>query len=71
LKKLHDTIVIARSNKPALELRKFGIATKFVPKMNTIGGIIDLIGKLDVKIRMLEYFGMANMWMYLRKGSSP
>ena len=49
IEKLHDTIVIARSNKPALELRKFGIATKFVPKMNTIGGIIDLIGKLDVK----------------------
>ena len=49
IEKLHDTIVIARSNKPALELRKFGIATKFVPKMNTIGGIIDLISKLDVK----------------------
>ena len=49
IEKLLDTIVIARSNKPALELRKFGIATKFVPKMNTIGGIIDLIGKLDVK----------------------
>lgn len=49
IEKLHDTIVIARSNKPALELRKFGIATKFVPEMNTIGGIIDLISKLDVK----------------------
>ena len=49
IEKLHDTIVIARSNKPALELRKLGIATKFVPKMNTIGGIIDLISKLDVK----------------------
>lgn len=49
IEKLHNTIVIARSNKPALELRKFGIATKFVPKMNTIGGIIDLISKLDVK----------------------
>jgi uroporphyrinogen-III synthase len=49
IEKLHDTIIIARSNKPALELRKFGIPTKFVPKMNTIGGIIDLISKFDVK----------------------
>jgi uroporphyrinogen-III synthase len=49
IKKLHDTIVIARSDKPALELRKLGIVTSFVPKMNTLNGIIELISKLDIK----------------------
>jgi len=49
IKKLNDTIVIARSDKPALELRKFGIVTRFVPKMNTINGIMELISKLDIK----------------------
>lgn len=49
IERLRDTVVIARSNKPAAELRKFGIATNFVPNMNTIEGVIDLISKYDVK----------------------
>jgi uroporphyrinogen-III synthase len=49
IEKLRDTIVIARSNKPATELRKFGVATNFVPDMNTIDGVFDLVRKFDVK----------------------
>jgi uroporphyrinogen-III synthase len=49
IEKLSDTVVIARSNKPATELRKFGISTDFVPDMNTIEGVFDLIRKFDLK----------------------
>ena len=49
IEKLRDTVVIARSNKPAAELRKFGVATNFVPDMNTIDGVFDLVRKFDVK----------------------
>lgn len=49
IERFREIIVIARSNKPALELRKFGITTRYVPKMNTIEGIIDLMTQLDVK----------------------
>jgi uroporphyrinogen-III synthase len=49
IERLRDTVVIARSNKPAAVLRKFGIATNFVPNMNTIEGVIDLIRKFDIK----------------------
>ena len=47
--KLQDTIVIARSNKPKMELRKFGIKTNFVPTINTIEGILNLLKGFDVK----------------------
>jgi uroporphyrinogen-III synthase len=49
VEKLRDTVIIARSNKPAAELRKFGVATNFVPDMNTIDGVFDLLRKFDVK----------------------
>lgn len=49
IEKLRDTVVIARSNKPATELRKFGISTNFVPVMNTLEGVFDLLRKFDVK----------------------
>ena len=49
IERLRDTIVIARSNKPAMELRKFGIATNFVPNMNTLEGVFDLIRNFDLK----------------------
>jgi uroporphyrinogen-III synthase len=49
IEKLHDTIVIARSNKPKMELRKFGIKTHFVPNINTIDGISNLLKRFDVK----------------------
>lgn len=49
IEKLHDTIVIARSNKPRMELRKFGIKTHFVPNMNTIDGISNLLNRFDIK----------------------
>ena len=49
IQKLHDTIVIARSNKPRMELRKFGIKTHFVPNMNTIDGISNLLNRFDIK----------------------
>ena len=49
IEKLRDTVVIARSNKPAEQLRKFGVATSFVPDMNTIDGVFDLVRKFDVK----------------------
>lgn len=49
IEKLQDTIVIARSNKPRMELRKFGIKTHFVPDMNTLDGIWDLLKRFDVK----------------------
>jgi len=49
IEKLRDTVIIARSNKPAAELRKFGVATNFVPDMNTIDGVFDLVRKFDVK----------------------
>ncbi|HVD08276.1 MAG TPA: uroporphyrinogen-III synthase [Nitrososphaeraceae archaeon] len=49
IERLRDTIVIARSNKPSMELRKFGIATNFVPNMNTLEGVLDLIRKFDLK----------------------
>lgn len=47
--KLQDTIVIARSNKPKMELRKFGIKTNYVPNINTIEGIFNLLNSFDVK----------------------
>ena len=47
--KLRDTVVIARSNKPAVQLRKFGVANSIVPDMNTIDGVFDLLRKFDVK----------------------
>jgi len=49
IEKLQDTIVIARSNKPKMELRKFGIKTNFVPNINTIDGILNLLKRFDVK----------------------
>jgi uroporphyrinogen-III synthase len=49
VEKLQDTIVIARSNKPKMELRKFGIKTNFVPNINTIDGILNLLKGFDVK----------------------
>lgn len=49
IEKLQDTIVIARSNKPRMELRKFGIKTHFVPNMNTLDGIWNLLKRFDVK----------------------
>jgi uroporphyrinogen-III synthase len=49
IEKLKDTIVIARSNKPKMELRKFGIKTNFVPNINTIDGIFNLLKRFDVK----------------------
>ena len=49
IEKLRDTVVIARSNKPAMELRKFGIRTNLVPDINTIEGILDLLGNFDIK----------------------
>lgn len=48
IEKLRDTIVIARSNKPKMELRKFGIKTNFVPNINTIDGILNLLKRFDV-----------------------
>lgn len=47
--KLQDTVVIARSNKPKMELRKFGIKTNFIPSINTIDGILNLLKRFDVK----------------------
>ena len=47
--KLQDTIIIARSNKPKMELRKFGIKTNFVPNFNTIEGTLNLLKSFDVK----------------------
>ena len=47
--KLQDTIVIARSDKPKMQLRKFGIKTNFVPNINTIEGIFNLLKSFDVK----------------------
>ncbi len=49
IEKLRDTIVIARSNKPKMELRKFGIKTNFVPTINTIDGILNLLKRYDIK----------------------
>ncbi|MGI0031451.1 MAG: uroporphyrinogen-III synthase, partial [Nitrososphaeraceae archaeon] len=49
IEKLRDTVVIARSNKPAMELRKFGIRTNLVPDINTIEGILKLLGNFDIK----------------------
>lgn len=49
VEKLRDTVVIARSNKPATELRKFGISTNYVPVMNTLEGVYDMIIKFEVK----------------------
>ncbi|HEX5573601.1 MAG TPA: uroporphyrinogen-III synthase, partial [Nitrososphaeraceae archaeon] len=49
IEKLRDTVVIARSNKPAMELRKFGIRTNLVPDINTIEGILNLLGNFDIK----------------------
>lgn len=49
IEKLRDTVVIARSNKPAMELRKFGIRTSLVPDINTIEGILNLLGNFDIK----------------------
>ena len=49
IEKLQDTVVIARSNKPAMELRKFGIRTNLVPDINTIEGILNLLGNFDIK----------------------
>lgn len=49
IEKLQDTIIIARSNKPRMELRKFGIKTHFVPNMNTLDGIWNLLKRFDVK----------------------
>jgi uroporphyrinogen-III synthase len=49
VEKLQDTIVIARSNKPKMELRKFGIKTNFVPNINTIDGILNLLKRFDIK----------------------
>ena len=46
---LNDTVVIARSNKPAAELKKFGISTDYVPDINTIEGVFGLIRKFDLK----------------------
>jgi uroporphyrinogen-III synthase len=48
IERLNDTVVIARSNKPAVELKKFGITTDYVPDMNTIAGVFDLIRKFDL-----------------------
>ena len=47
--KLRNTVVIARSNKPAMELRKFGITTNLVPDINTIEGVLNLLGNFDIK----------------------
>jgi len=47
--RLQDTIIIARSNKPKMELSKFGIKTKFVPDINTIVGILSLLKSFDLK----------------------
>ena len=47
--KLKDTIVVARSNKPKMELAKFGIKTNFVPSINTTDGMLDLLKNFDVK----------------------
>jgi uroporphyrinogen-III synthase len=49
IEKLRDTVVIARSNKPAMELKKFGIRTNLVPDINTIEGILNLLGNFDIK----------------------
>lgn len=49
IEKLRDTVVIARSNKPAMELRKFGMRTNLVPDINTIEGILNLLGSFDIK----------------------
>jgi uroporphyrinogen-III synthase len=49
MEKFQGTIVIARSNKPMMELRKFGIKTHFVPNINTIDGIWNLLKRFDVK----------------------
>ena len=49
IEKLRNTVVIARSNKPAMELRKFGIRTNLVPNINTIEGILNLLGNFDIK----------------------
>ena len=47
--KLRNTVVIARSNKPAMELRKFGITTNLVPDINTIEGVLNLLENFDIK----------------------
>ncbi len=47
--RLQDTIVIARSNKPEMELRKFGIKTNFVPDINTLEGTLNLMKSFDIK----------------------
>jgi uroporphyrinogen-III synthase len=47
--KFQGTTIIARSNKPKMELRKFGIKTNFVPNINTIEGILDLLKNFDVR----------------------
>ena len=47
--RLQDTIIIARSNKPKMELKKFGIKTKLVPDINTIEGILNLLKSFDLK----------------------
>lgn len=47
--KLQDMIVIARSNKPKSELRKFGINANFVPNINTTEGILKILKGFDVK----------------------
>jgi len=49
IEKLQNTIVVARSNKPKMELRKFGIKTNFVPNINTIDGILILLKRFNVK----------------------
>ena len=49
IEKLRNTVVIARSNKPAMELRKFGIRTNLVPDINTIEGVLSLLGNFDIK----------------------
>jgi uroporphyrinogen-III synthase len=46
---LQDTIVIARSNKPEMELRKFGIKTNLVPDINTLEGTLNLLKRFDIK----------------------
>jgi len=47
--KLRNTVVISRSNKPAMELRKFGITTNLVPDINTIEGVLNLLENFDIK----------------------
>jgi uroporphyrinogen-III synthase len=60
LASLKKTIVVARSVKPQMILRRFGIKVDLIPKENTLKGILDLLKDRDITGKVIAILWHGN-----------